>query len=94
MFDIPGFSMGPVGWIVIGLLAGAISGVLVRGRTARGCLPNIAIGILGGIVGGFIATEVLNMGETGGFISALIVASLGAILVRFLLEFTSGDRRR
>ena len=92
MFDIPGFSMGFVGWIVIGLLAGAISGWLVRGRTARGCLPNIVIGVLGAIVGGFVATQVLNLGETGGFISALIVATLGAIAVRFVMEAVSGRR--
>jgi uncharacterized membrane protein YeaQ/YmgE (transglycosylase-associated protein family) len=90
MFDIPGFSMGIVGWIVVGLIAGAISGALVRGTTARGCLPNILVGILGGIVGGYLATEVLNLGETGGFISALIVATLGAIIVRFVLEALRG----
>lgn len=92
MFDIPGFSMGIVGWIVVGLIAGAISGALVRGTTARGCLPNIIVGIFGGIVGGYIATEVLDLGETGGFISAVIVATLGAIIVRFVLEAVRGRR--
>ena len=90
MFDIPGFSMGIVGWIVVGLIAGGISGALVRGTTARGCLPNIIVGIFGGIVGGYLATEVLNLGETGGFISAVIVATLGAIIVRFVLEALRG----
>jgi uncharacterized membrane protein YeaQ/YmgE (transglycosylase-associated protein family) len=90
MFDIPGFSMGIVGWIVVGLIAGAISGFLVRGTTARGCLPNVLVGIFGGIVGGYLATEVLDLGETGGFISAVIVATLGAIIVRFVLEAVRG----
>jgi uncharacterized membrane protein YeaQ/YmgE (transglycosylase-associated protein family) len=90
MFDIPGFSMGIVGWIVVGFIAGAISGLVVGGRTARGCLPNILVGILGAIVGGWLAVEVLNLGETGGFISAVIVATVGAIIVRFVLEAVRG----
>ena len=49
--------MNVVGWIVVGFLAGAISGALVGGSTARGCLPNIVVGILGGLVGGWLATQ-------------------------------------
>ena len=47
--------MGVIGWIVVGFLAGAISGALVGGKTARGCLPNIVVGILGGLLGGWLA---------------------------------------
>ena len=39
--------MGIIGWIVVGLIAGAISGALLGGTTARGCLPNVVVGILG-----------------------------------------------
>ena len=49
--------LGFIEWIVVGFLAGAISGALVGGRTARGCLPNIVVGILGGIVGGWLAEQ-------------------------------------
>ena len=47
--------MNPLGWIVVGFLAGAISGRLVGAKTARGCLPNIVVGIIGGLVGGWLA---------------------------------------
>ena len=37
--------MDVVGWIVVGFIAGALSGLVVGGRTARGCLPNILVGV-------------------------------------------------
>ncbi len=49
-----------IGWIIIGFLAGALSGLVVRNRTAGGCLANILIGVLGGVLGGFLARELLN----------------------------------
>ena len=77
--------MSLVGWIVVGFIAGAISGALVGGRTARGCLPNIAVGVLGGIVGGWLARE-MDIGEVQGFIAAVVVAVFGALLVRIVLN--------
>jgi uncharacterized membrane protein YeaQ/YmgE (transglycosylase-associated protein family) len=84
--------LGPIGWIVVGFLAGALSGMVVGGRTARGCLPNILIGILGAIVGGYIATRVLNLGPTSEWISALVVAFAGALIIRWLLALASPRR--
>ena len=77
--------MGLVGWIVVGFFAGAISGGLVGGRTARGCLPNIVVGVLGGIVGGWLARE-MDFGQPQGFIAAVVVAVFGALLVRLVLN--------
>lgn len=77
--------MGLLGWIVVGLLAGAISGALVGGRTARGCLPNIVVGVLGGIVGGWLAQE-MGFDRTQGFIAAVVVAVFGALVVRLILN--------
>jgi uncharacterized membrane protein YeaQ/YmgE (transglycosylase-associated protein family) len=76
--------LGLLGWIVVGLIAGAISGALIGGRTARGCLPNIVVGIVGGVVGGWLA-EQLGFGQTNGLIAAIVVATLGSILVRLVL---------
>ena len=77
--------MGLIGWIVVGFFAGAISGALVGGRTARGCLPNIVIGVLGGIVGGWLATQ-MGFDRTQGFIAAVVVAVFGALVVRLVLN--------
>jgi uncharacterized membrane protein YeaQ/YmgE (transglycosylase-associated protein family) len=77
--------MGLLGWIVVGFFAGAISGALVGGRTARGCLPNIVVGVLGGIVGGWLARE-MGLGPVEGFIAAVVVATFGALVVRLVLN--------
>ena len=77
--------LGILGWIVVGFFAGAISGALVGGRTARGCLPNIVVGILGGIVGGFLAQQ-MGFSQTNGLIAAIVVAVFGALVVRIVLK--------
>lgn len=84
---MPAFDVGIIGWIVVGFLAGALSAAVVRGdRTPNGCLANILIGILGGIVGGFLARQLLGTQEVYGWISAFIVAFVGAVLIRWLLS--------
>lgn len=75
-----------VGWIIIGFLAGALSGLVVGDRTPRGCLPNILIGVLGGILGGFLARELLGQEQTVGWIGSFVVAFVGAVIVRYVLE--------
>ena len=80
--------MDVVGWIVVGFLAGAISGMLVGGKTARGCLPNIVVGILGGVVGGWLATQ-MGFSQVDGFIAAVVVAVLGSLIVRLVLNAMS-----
>jgi uncharacterized membrane protein YeaQ/YmgE (transglycosylase-associated protein family) len=82
--------MGLVGWIVVGFIAGAISGGLVGGRTARGCLPNIVIGVLGGVVGGWLARE-MGFEQVQGFLAAVVVAVGGALVVRLVLNALDQD---
>ena len=77
--------LGIVGWIVVGFVAGALSAAVVPGRTARGCLSTILVGVLGGILGGFLARE-LGIGDPSGLLGAIVVAFVGAVIVRFLLE--------
>lgn len=88
--------LGIFGWIVIGFLAGALSGMVVGDRTARGCLPNILIGVLGGLVGGFLAREFFGQEQIVGWIGSFVVAFVGALIIRWLLRMVSGsgDRRR
>jgi len=89
---MPAFDLGIVGWIIIGFLAGALSGLVVRDRTAGGCLANILIGILGGVVGGFLAKQVFGENQIYGWIGALVVAFVGAVIVRWLLALASPRR--
>ena len=82
--------MGFFGWVIVGFLAGAISGALVGGRTARGCLPNIIVGVLGGIVGGWLAQQ-MGFDRAQGFIAAVVVAVFGALVVRLVLNALEPD---
>jgi len=82
--------MNWLGWIVVGFFGGAISGALVGGRTARGCLPNIVVGILGGILGGWLARQ-MGLGDAQGFLAAVIVSVFGALVVRLVLNAMSSD---
>lgn len=79
------------GWIVIGLIAGSISGWFVGTHSVKGCLPTIVVGMVGGIVGGWLARE-LAFGRTEGFVGALIFATIGSILVRIVLRAIEGGR--
>lgn len=82
--------MGVVGWIVVGLFAGALSGAVVDRGGPHGCVANIVVGILGGLLGGLIATRYFNAGSTNGFFGALIVAFLGATVIRLIINALEG----
>ena len=77
--------LGFFGWIIVGLIAGAVSGALLGGNSARGCLPNIVVGIIGGVIGGWAAGQ-MGFGGIEGFFGALIVAILGSLVVRLVLN--------
>ena len=81
--------IGVIGWIIIGFIAGALSGLIVRDRTAGGCLANVLIGVLGGIVGGVLAKALFNQSEVAGWIGALVVAFIGAVIVRWVLALAN-----
>ena len=82
---------GLIGWIILGLLAGAISGWFVGTRSVQGCLPTIVVGVLGGIIGGWLSRE-LGFGQIEGFIGALVFAVIGSIVVRLVLRSIEGGR--
>ena len=85
--------MSIVGWIVVGFIAGSLSAAVVPNRSARGCVPNILIGVLGGLLGGYLARE-LRFGDAEGFLGAVVVAFVGAVIVRFVLGSLEPPSRR
>ena len=75
--------LGIIGWIVIGIVAGWLA-EKVMGRN-HGLITNLIVGILGALLGGFIAQNLLGV-PVGGFnIVTLLVAFGGAVLLLFLL---------
>lgn len=75
--------LGIIGWIIIGIVAGWLA-EKVMGRS-HGLVTNLVVGVLGAILGGFLAGAVFNM-PVGGFnLGTLLVAFGGACLLLFLL---------
>ena len=72
--------MGIIAWIVIGLIAGWLAHVILGGR--GGIFGNIAVGLVGAIVGGFLFSK-LQLEVMPDFWGNLITATIGAIV--FLL---------
>jgi uncharacterized membrane protein YeaQ/YmgE (transglycosylase-associated protein family) len=79
--------VGILGWILLGLFAGAIARALVPGRTEPGgCIGTTAIGILGALIGGFLATA-LDIGRIRNFfdLETWLIAIAGSLLLLVLL---------
>jgi uncharacterized membrane protein YeaQ/YmgE (transglycosylase-associated protein family) len=85
--------MDLLGWLLVGLVAGWLSAMVVPGRSARGCLANTVVGILGGVIGGYLARE-LHIGDPRGFIGAVVVAFIGAVLIRLIIGVVSSSDAR
>ena len=80
--------MGIIAWILLGLLAGAIARALVPGRTEPGgCIGTTAIGILGALIGGFIASA-LGIGDIDEFfdLGTWLIAIGGSVLLLLLIR--------
>ncbi|WP_339914411.1 GlsB/YeaQ/YmgE family stress response membrane protein [uncultured Brevundimonas sp.] len=75
--------LGIIGWIIIGVVAGWLA-EKVMGRS-HGLITNLIVGIVGALLGGFIAGSLLGI-PVGGFnLMTLLVAFGGAVLLLFLL---------
>ena len=94
--EMPHFAMmGLFSWILMGLLAGAHARFFLPGRDAMGCIMTVITGVVGAVVGGFVAT-LLGFGGFEGFdLYSLIIATVGAILFLLVLRMVrGGDKSR
>jgi len=78
-------------WLIVGLIAGFLASVIVRGR-GYGCLLDIVIGLVGAFIGGFIASF-LGFTGTYHFWGSLLIALIGACILVAILKVISGSRR-
>ena len=72
--------MGIILWIVVGLIAGWLTGKIMKG-SGYGFFVDILLGIAGGLVGGFFARHVFGLEASGGFIYSTLIALAGAIIL-------------
>ena len=87
--------MGIVGWLLLGLFVGTIARALIPGRTEpAGCIGTTAVGILGALIGGFIASA-LDLGKIKEFfdLETWLIAIGGAVILLLLVRLVSGPGR-
>jgi uncharacterized membrane protein YeaQ/YmgE (transglycosylase-associated protein family) len=81
---------GIVWWLVVGLIAGFLASLVMRG--GYGIVGDIIVGIVGAIIGGFLAS-LLGLGSSG-LIGTIIIAFIGACILIAILRAVSGGFRR
>jgi uncharacterized membrane protein YeaQ/YmgE (transglycosylase-associated protein family) len=85
--------MGILSWIVVGLIAGWMAGLVVKGG-GFGCGGDIVVGVIGGLLGGWIASTFFHMGDpmSGINLPSIMVAFAGAVLFVIALRLLTGKR--
>lgn len=76
-------SVGWIGYIVIGAIAGWIAGMAMK--TKYGLLADVVVGVVGALIGGFLLSFVVDT-ASGGWWFTLFTAILGAIILLWLLR--------
>jgi uncharacterized membrane protein YeaQ/YmgE (transglycosylase-associated protein family) len=77
--------MGIFSWIIWGLVVGAVARLLLSGRQPIGLLWTMLLGIAGSLIGGFIATDVLNIADSDEFDFGSFLIAVGASFLLLLL---------
>ena len=84
--------MSIISWIILGLIAGFIGSKIVDSQ-GQGFWLNIALGIIGALVGGFLFSLFGSTGVTGLNMWSIVVAIVGAVVVLLLYNALTGRRR-
>ncbi len=80
--------MGIIAWIVLGLVAGLLANVLIPGRRSQGLILTCVIGIVGALLGGWVATKLFHVHSLQGFfnLSTWITAIVGAAVLLLIFH--------
>ncbi|MCT1683925.1 GlsB/YeaQ/YmgE family stress response membrane protein [Corynebacterium appendicis] len=85
-------SLGFLGWIVLGGIAGWIASMIMNRDASMGILANIACGVVGGLLGGFLLSLFFDVESKGWFFS-LLTSILGAVIVLWIVNKVTAGRR-
>ena len=88
--------MGLISWLVVGAIAGWLAGMLVKGDESMGVIGHIVLGIVGALVGGFLAGILIPGGGdyiSGINISTILVATVGAVIAVVVWNAVLGRSR-
>jgi len=88
--------MGIIGWIILGLLAGAIAKAILPGDDPGGIIVTMIIGIVGALLGGFLAQVIFGNNTVDEFfdLSTWLTAIVGSIILLLLYRLVVGRGRR
>ena len=86
--------MGLLSWIVVGLIAGWLAGMVMKGG-GYGLIGDIIVGVVGALLGGWIANTFLHIGAgmSGINLYSILIAFAGAVVLLVGLRLLSGGRR-
>ena len=73
-------------WIVVGLIAGFLAGLVVKGG-GFGLIGDIIVGVVGGLLGGWISVNLLHFGNmTGINLESILIAFVGAVILLIVIR--------
>lgn len=83
---------GIIAWIIIGIIAGWITGKLMKG-SGFGAIMDMIVGLVGALIGGFLSSR-LGMGGVGdhGLMMSIVIAVIGAVILTLLVRLFTGSR--
>jgi uncharacterized membrane protein YeaQ/YmgE (transglycosylase-associated protein family) len=73
---------GFIAWIIIGIVAGWLAEKIMK--RSHGLLTNLVVGVIGALIGGFLAGA-MGIDASGNWIMGIVVATIGAVVLLFLL---------
>ena len=87
--------MNIVAWLVLGAIAGYLAGYLVKGDEGMGVIGHIALGIVGALIGGFLASALFGVDAINGAfdISSIVTATIGAVIAVVAWNAITGRNR-
>lgn len=84
--------MGILGWIITGLIAGAVARAIVKDDRS-GCVYTMVVGVLGALIGGALMNAVDKRGVDEFSLRSVLVAAIGASLLLLVLQAIAGRER-
>jgi uncharacterized membrane protein YeaQ/YmgE (transglycosylase-associated protein family) len=85
-------TLGVIGWIVIGGLAGWVGSKIMGTHAQMGLILNIVVGIIGGLVGGFLLRGFGVDVAGGGLLFSFLTCLLGAVILLAIVKLITGRR--
>lgn len=79
-------------WIVLGAISGWLVSLLMKTNAEQGWIGNIAVGIVGALIGGYLGSKILGITVTGLNIKSILLSVAGGIIFALLLGAVTGRR--